>query len=362
MDEVYVNRLIRLREAMRESDIDGMIILDRDNTFYLTGFCGSASILVIMSDVAVFLADGRFFEQVRKSLSLDMYEIIFQNKDGKEQIKGFFGIRGKLRIGFESSIPYERYLWLSEAVRPARLVDACKILTSARMLKDEKELRLIRRAAAITDRCVEMILKELKPGVTEHELAVKIRRFFEDGGAEGESFPTIVAFGINSAYPHHETSRRRLKAGEAALFDLGCRVKGYCSDLTRTVFVGSSDARQRKVYEIVLGAQGEAIKKIKPGVSAREVDAAAREYISNAGFGDAFRHNTGHGVGINVHEQPRLTPLSDDILKKGMVITVEPGIYLPNFMGVRIEDLVLVGEDGPVALSKSPKKMRIISQ
>jgi len=361
MDEVYVNRLIRMREAMRESEIDGMIILDRDNTFYLTGFCGSDSILIIMSDVAVFLADGRFFEQVRKSLSLDMYEIIFQNRDGKEQIKGFFGIRGKLRVGFESSIPYERYLWLSDAVRPARLVDAGKILTSARMLKDERELRFIRRAAAITDRCLRMILKELKPGITEHELAVKIRRFFEDCGAEGESFPTIVAFGTNTAYPHHETSCRRLKAGEAALFDMGCRVKGYCSDLTRTVFMGAPETRQRKVYEIVLGAQSAAIEKISPGVSAMEVDAAAREYIRNAGFGDAFRHNTGHGVGINVHEQPRLTSLSYDILKKGMVITVEPGIYLPNLMGVRIEDLVLVGEDGPIVLSKSPKKMRIIS-
>jgi Xaa-Pro aminopeptidase len=352
-------RIAKLRRALLESDFDGMVIIDRANTFYLSGFRGSASILIIMPDVAIFLTDSRYYERARKILSVN-FDVILLKGDGKEQIKSFFGIRGKLRIAFESAVSYEKYCWLSKAVRPARLIEAGKLVRDLRLQKDEHEIRCIRRAASITDKCMAQICSEIKPGITERDVAIRIRRFFEDAGAEGESFPCIVASGPNAALPHHEVSRRKLKSGDVVLIDLGCIVGGYCSDMTRTVYLGSVSDEEKEIYNIVLESQKKGLKAVEPGILAKQVDAIVRDYISKCGYGDAFGHNTGHGVGISVHEFPSIGRTSSAVLKEGMVITIEPGIYIPGFTGVRIEDLVLVTGDGGRRLSKSTKKLRVL--
>ncbi len=355
----FRKRLERLRGAMCETGLDGFVVLDRANTFYFTGFRGSDSIVIVMRDAAIFLADSRYFEGVKNTLPAD-FEVVLQKRDGKRQIKDFFAKRRKLRIGFEPSIPYAKHRWLRGAVRPAHLTEAGKVVSHLRLVKDGEEIRHIRSAASIADRCLKTTFKEICPGLTEHDIAIRIRRFFEDAGAEGESFPTIVASGSNAAIPHHQTSRRKLRRGDVVLIDLGCKVKGYCSDMTRTVFVGETNKTEREIYKIVLEAQRRGIAAVKPGIPAKRVDREVRNFIAQAGFGDAFGHGTGHGVGIEVHEPPVISPRSKDILKEGMVITVEPGIYLRGKTGVRIEDLILVTKDGARRLSKFPRRLSII--
>jgi len=356
---IFGRRLFLLRKAMTETDLDVFIVMDRANTFYLTGFQGTYSLLMVTEDHALFLTDSRYYECARNSLPSE-YEIVLQMHDGKNQLKSFFTIHGKLRVGFEPQISYEKFRWLGDAVRPARLVETKDIIDPLRRTKDEDELRCIRRAAALGDRCFQRICHEIKPGICERELALQIRRFFEDAGAEGESFPAIVAFGPNAALPHHQTSRRKLKKGDVVLIDMGCRIKGYCSDMTRTLFLDTAREKEREIYRIVLEAQTKGLEAVKPGLPAREVDEVVRQHIIGEGYGDAFGHNTGHGVGIEIHESPVLGPQSADLLQEGMIITIEPGIYCPRFSGVRIEDLVLVTKEGAQCLSKSSKQMRIL--
>lgn len=356
---IFARRLFCLRKAMNETDLDVFIVMDRANTFYLTGFQGTHSLIMVTEDRALFLTDSRYYECARKSLPSE-YDVVLQKQDGKNQLRSFFAIHGKLRIGFEQKIPYEKFRWLSDSVRPGRLVETNDLLEPLRLVKDDEELRHIRRAALLVDRCFTMICRQIKPGVTERALAVQIRRFFEDAGAEGESFPAIVASGANAALPHHQTSHRKLRKGDVVLIDMGCRIKGYCSDMTRTVFLLSAREKEREIYRIVLEAQTKGLEAVKPGVPVSLVDEAVRRHISQAGYHDAFGHNTGHGVGIEIHEPPVIGPQSDHILREGMIITIEPGIYCPRFSGVRIEDLVLVTKEGAQCLSKTSKKMRIL--
>ncbi|HOE63905.1 MAG TPA: Xaa-Pro peptidase family protein [Candidatus Sumerlaeota bacterium] len=361
-------RIHRLYSRLAELGLDGMIVLDRENTFYLTNFSGTASILLLMQDSLIFLADSRYYERAKKNFRRSKspskkpinIEVVQQQGDGREQLKAFFDVRGKLRIGFESSISYESFCWLEKVVRPARLVEVSKEIADLRAVKDSYEQMQIRRAAALTDLCVDMLASNLRPGVSEREVAIAIRRFWEDAGAEGESFDPIIAFGANAAIPHHKTSNHRLKSKDVALIDFGCRVNGYCSDLTRTFFIGDPNANKKNIYKIVHDAQAAALQKVKPGVPAAEIDTAARDLIARAGFGDFFSHRTGHGVGIAIHEKPSIGAPSSDILLEGMVITVEPGIYLPGKFGVRIEDLVLVTKNGAELLSKTPKDIKIL--
>jgi Xaa-Pro aminopeptidase len=356
----YSQRLYLIRKFMKGEGLDGIIIMDRANTFYSSGFRGTYSLILIMHDVALFMTDSRYFEAAVRRLGSD-FEVVRQKNDGKCQLKCFFGVRGKLHIGFEPSIPYEKYRWLREAISPARLVDAGNLLKIMRFQKDAGELQYIKRAASITDRCFQKICKEIRPGVTERDLAVKIRRFFDDAGAESESFPAIVASGPNAALPHHQSSKRKFKQGDCILIDMGCRVGGYCSDMTRTVFLGEIKTREKEIYKIVFDAQQRGLQAVKPGIPARHVDYIVRQFILESGYGDFFGHNTGHGVGIEVHEPPVVGSRSEDLIEEGMVLTIEPGIYIPGRFGVRIEDLALVTKEGASILSKTSKKLKIIS-
>lgn len=345
---------------MKQNGLDGMILMDRANAFYASGFRGTYSLILIMHDIALFMTDSRYFEAAQKRMG-SHFEVVRQKNDGKGQLKCFFGVRGKLHIGFEPGIPYEKYRWLKEAISPARLVDAGYILKKIRCQKEPEELKFITRAASVADRCFKAICREIKSGVTERDLALGIRRFFDDAGAESESFPAIVASGANAAIPHHQVGRRKFRKGDCVLVDLGCRIGGYCSDMTRTVFLDDVKTREKEIYGIVREAQELGLHAVKSGISARQVDQAVRQYIHESGYGDFFGHNTGHGVGIEIHESPVVGPRSDDVLEEGMVITIEPGIYIPGKLGVRIEDLLLVTKEGAKILSQTPKKLEVIS-
>jgi len=354
----YIKRMNNLRKKMKNADLDGFIILDRSNTFYFSGFQGTSSIIILMSDVALFLTDSRYYDHAKKSLP-PFFEVLLQKNDGRDQIKSFFSARGKLHIGFEPSISYAKHKWLLRAVKPARLLEAGNIISAQRDIKDETEIKNIRKAASITDRCFRMVCKNIKPGMTERQIAINIKRFFEDSGAEGESFPTIVASGPNAAMPHHRSSKRKFKKGDVVLLDMGCRIAGYCSDLSRTIFLGSVSEPEKEIYKIVQQAQKIGVNAVRPGISAKELDGLVRQSITDAGYGESFGHNTGHGVGIEIHESPLIGPLSDIILKKGMILTIEPGIYCPGFSGVGIEDMVLVTGEGGKLLSRCSRKLLV---
>jgi len=231
-----------------------------------------------------------------------------------------------------------------------------------RRRKDEDEIAKIREAVALTDRAFEHILSFIRPGLSEREIAWELEKFLRENGSDGLAFPSIVAAGPNSALPHATPTDYRLKEGELVLFDLGGRYEGYCADMTRVIVLGEPTARQCEVYEIVLRAQEAALAGIKPGMGGVEADALAREVIKEAGYSDYFGHGLGHGVGLAVHEGPRLSYLAeDDVLEPGMVVTVEPGIYLPGEFGIRIEDLCVVRDHGLEVLTRSPKGLRSVS-
>jgi Xaa-Pro aminopeptidase len=231
------------------------------------------------------------------------------------------------------------------------------LVEELRAVKEEGELAALRQAVALTDAAYAHIAGYMQPGMTEREVAWELESFMRTRGAEKVAFDIIVAAGANGAMPHARTTDRAIRAGEPVVMDLGAVVDGYCSDLTRTVALGEADGRYREVYQVVLEAQQAAVQDIRPGMTGQEADAIARQVIAEAGYGEAFGHGLGHGVGLEVHEKPGVGRLSkEDVLQPDMVFSVEPGIYLPGEFGVRIEDLVVLGEDGPQVLSQAAKE------
>jgi Xaa-Pro aminopeptidase len=263
------------------------------------------------------------------------------------------------QMGFESSrMSVSKYNRLQEALTSvsysAELIPADELIRNLRVRKDGLEIQTIQKALQIAESAFRELLEELTPGMTESEMAWRFEQAMHRHGAQGLSFPTIVASGPNSALPHAVPSDRVVNAGEPLLFDFGVKFEGYCSDTTRTLLLETPDETFSKIYPIVLDAQQMAIEAIKPGMKGREIDAIARNHIDAMGFGDRFGHGLGHGVGMLVHEAPRLSPLSDDILEEGMIVTVEPGIYIPEWGGIRLENMVRVTNDGVEILNDLP--------
>ena len=224
------------------------------------------------------------------------------------------------------------------------------------MIKDAGEIALIKKSASLSDRVLKKVIKELKPGVTEKETAAKIHYLIESGGAESFSFPCIVAFGSNSALPHHSPGKTKLKKNDIALIDMGSRFDGYCSDITRTTLLGNVPSKAKEIYRIVKEAQAAALGSIRPGIHCSEIDGIARKIIADAGYGEFFNHNLGHSLGLVVHERPSFAVNDNTVLKPGMLMTVEPGIYIDGLGGVRIEDLILVTEKGHKMISRTPRQ------
>lgn len=355
---MYNARIEKLRRLLSEKNLDGFFISQPDNRVYLSGFNGSAGYLLITAGEKLLATDFRYLEQV-KTQAPD-YTLFRMTGVAGEWFTGLTGGFGISRLGFESGdISHAQYRQLTEALKkagsPIILVPENGLVENLRAVKEPCEIELIKQAVKITDRAFEHIESIIHPGMTELEVAWELEKYQRESGSGEMPFGIIVASGPNSALPHAQASGRKINAGEPVVIDMGARVGGYCSDFTRTLCIGKPDKTYRKVYDTVLGAQLAAISLIKSGMTGKEADGFARTVIEEAGYGDEFGHSLGHGTGLAAHEQPRVGPNSDDILVDGMVFSVEPGIYLPGWGGVRIEDLAVLENGVTRVLSKGTK-------
>ncbi|MCK9364495.1 MAG: Xaa-Pro peptidase family protein [Syntrophales bacterium] len=338
--DVYRKRAERLRSL---AEADYLIILDESNIRYLTGFTGGDGALLLGPVWMTLLVDGRYITQAGlETKNLEISE--FKNRT--EVISAVFQERGASCIGFESSaVSYGEYLRLRDSLPQATLQPLGSSLDLLRAVKDDAEVGEIKKAIRVAEKALTDVISLIKPGVTEAELAVELEYRMRRGGAERMSFETIVATGPDAALPHAAPGKRRIADGDFVLIDYGAVVNGYHSDETRTFCVGSPSPKQREAYQFVMEAHDRALGAIRAGVSCGEIDGVARSFLAEKGLDRYFSHGAGHGVGLAIHEPPRLSTGRADILEVGMVVTVEPGVYFPGEWGIRIEDMALVGKD-----------------
>jgi len=345
-------RTSRLRAALAREKLGALLVSGPANIRYLCGYTGSNGLMLVTKKKSIFYTDFRYQEQIRTEVTGCRKRVLKRDLYSAFPLEDARGVR---HLGVESGqLTLARYRLLKRGLKGIKLVPSHDIVMELRRTKEPDEVERIAAAQALTDAAFARVLKLVKPGVTENDLALEIDFHFRRAGGE-HAFESIVASGPNAAKPHAGHSARKLKSGDAVTFDIGCRLDGYCSDMTRTVFVGRAASEMHRVYEIVLQAQSRALDMMKAGVLARDADAAARGYIADAGYGKYFGHGLGHGVGMEVHERPGLAAPSKDVLAPGDIVTVEPGIYLPGVGGVRIEDMVLVTRTGLRNLTHSPK-------
>ncbi|HKH30500.1 MAG TPA: Xaa-Pro peptidase family protein [Gaiellaceae bacterium] len=341
-------RVDRLRDALEEP----LLVSAPPNVRYLTGFVSSNAAVLVEPDRVRLFTDFRYGEAARSVEGVEL-ELLKRNLYGSlsEMLSG--------RIGFEASaLTYAS--WETLTAGGAELVPRRGLVEALRAVKDESELRAIRAAAGIANRMYERLAEEQFVGRSERELAWRIEVLFHELGAEAVSFPAVVAGGPNGAKPHADPGDAPIGPGQTVVVDAGCTVDGYCSDCTRTFATGPLPDELARAYEVCLSAQEEAVAAVRAGASGEDVDAVARGRIDGEGFGEAFGHGLGHGVGLLVHEAPRLAQESGDVLASGNVVTVEPGIYLSGLGGIRIEDLVVVGDDGSEVLTSFPKELTTV--
>ena len=350
------SRRDRLRSRLADLGVEAFLATANPNVRYLTGFTGSNGQILVSEEWDVFLTDGRYETQAAREVEgTERAVYLAEFAPALARACERLGVR---RVAFESThVTVARHEDLSVA---CDLVPARGEVEALRRAKDEDERRRLREAQSISDAAFERILERVRAGVTERELAVDLESTMRRLGAEDRAFETIVAFGSSAAEPHHAPTDRELKQGDVVKMDFGALADGYHADMTRTVFLGRPSDRLRDVYELVRSAQQAGIDAMRSGATEGAVDAAARDPIEEAGFGPAFPHGLGHGVGLEIHEGPWLRRGGTDTVPAGAVITVEPGIYLEGVGGVRIEDMVEVGEDGPRPLPTSPKELIVL--
>jgi Xaa-Pro aminopeptidase len=352
------SQLSKLRQEMSRRELDAILVSQPENRRYLSGFTGSTGFLLVTDHDAILATDFRYTEQATiqapdyniwqtiGALSVWLPELVSNLSDS--------------RLGFEDGhVTFALYRQLSnilEETRPGlHLVPVEGLVESLRAVKEPEEIELITRAAEITDRAFETVTDTLRLNVTEKDVAWELERSLREHGSQSIPFDVIVASGLNAALPHAKPSDRQIQAGEPIVIDMGARIEGYCSDLSRTICLGTPDDTYKQIYTTVLKAQSAAIASIKQGMSGHDADALARTVIEEAGYGKAFGHALGHGVGLAEHEEPRLSPNTEDILKANMVFSIEPGIYLTGWGGVRIEDLAVMDGGKPRLLSNANK-------
>lgn len=350
------DRIEAIRPLITEAEIDGLLVSGADNRRYLSGFTGSAGFLLVSSTTAILATDFRYTEQAtRQSPSFDVRRLV---KGLSAQLGELCAAANVTRLGYEAhQLTVATFDDLSKvaAASGITLISTQGIVEQLRIRKSPEELHVLREAIDNADRAFEHVWRKLTPGMTEREVAWEIERHMRESGAESVSFELIVAAGREAALPHHRPSDRVIEPGEPIVIDIGSKVRGYCSDMTRTVCIGEPDAKFVEIYRIVREAQEKAEREVRPGMTAGEADAIARDHIAEVGYGDAFGHSLGHGIGLAVHEPPWVRADSTDVLGPGMVFSIEPGIYLPDWGGVRIEDLVLLTEEGAEVLTRAPK-------
>lgn len=358
-------RTNKLFSLLEEQALDAIIVVNPSNIHYLSYFTGSAGVLYISPKTQVLLTDFRYIEQANKQCP--DYQV--QN----HQAKGLLALLKELMdkdqvktIGIESnSVTYAEYEAYKSAFGETIIKGTKNMVEGLRQIKDADEIEALKRAQTIGDIAFTNIIRFIKDnyqnGVTENQIALELEVNMRKSGAQGTSFSSIVAAGTKSSLPHAVPGDVILKEGDFVVMDFGCVFNGYCSDMTRTIVVGQPTAKHYEVYNTVLLANEEALKAIKAGKTGKEIDAVARDIIKEAGYGDYFGHGLGHSVGLDIHENPRLSLADNTVLEAGMVVTVEPGIYIPDFGGVRIEDLIVVTEDGIENLTYSPKELIVIN-
>lgn len=352
-------RLEKLRQQMAEDELDGLLVTQPENRRYLSGFTGSAGVLVITHEAQALAIDSRYYEQVRQQCpAWELIEVGYDFVGNMLELLRQLGLGG-CRVGFEAGHLTVTTLHKWERALQGRLVlvHTEGYVEELRMQKDGDEIASIRQAIALTDETLAHITNWMQPGMTESQVAWELESYMRTHGAETVSFEPIVASGLNSAKPHAQPTGRVLQAGEPITMDFGCVVAGYCSDLTRTVCLGEpTDDRYMTVWNTVLQAQQAATEGAKAGVTGEVVDKLARDVIKEAGYGDYFGHSLGHSLGLTVHESPRYSYAYPDEVPAGAVMTIEPGIYIPGWGGVRIEDVVLVRGDDVEVLTTAPKE------
>jgi Xaa-Pro aminopeptidase len=346
----------RLETVKRRTKVDAILFWGLENIRYLCGFSGSDGVLIITGHERTFLSDSRYEEQARGELRGATF------KKYKQKIEGIAGFLQPLRVkrvGFESAaMPYESYKKLREKLTRVTFVPLAREISGLRARKTPEEREKIRQAIRIATESFVDASARFKPGARERATAEFLECRMRRRGGDKPAFDTIVASGPRAALPHGAASEKRMGRKEMVVVDFGVRFQGYHSDETKTVILGKPDAEQRRVYETVRRAQEKAMRAIRPGVSGRYIDGAAREVIARAGYGKFFGHGTGHGVGLAVHEEPLISPRGRAIVEEGMVFTVEPGIYIPGWGGVRLEDMVLVTPRGCEVLTVLSKELK----
>ncbi|WP_238650203.1 M24 family metallopeptidase [Paenibacillus piscarius] len=352
-------RVSRLRKVLQDLGLDAMLITSGYNRRYLSGFTGSSGVVLVTGDDSYLLTDFRYMTQA--SEQVHGLKVVQHDTKFIDTVRGLLPQGGQVRVGFEQDdVSFSAYTAYAEALQPAALVPLSKTVENLRMFKDEEELAVMQRAADLADATFSHILKVIKPGMTERDVDLEMEFYMRTHGATSSSFDTIVASGERSAMPHGVASSKVIGNNEFVTFDFGALLDGYCSDLTRTIAIGAPDPKLKEIYDVVLEAQLHALSHIKPGMTGRECDALARDIITRYGYGEYFGHSTGHGLGMEVHEWPRLSKLADEVLQPGMVVTVEPGIYLSGLGGVRIEDDIVITESGIRLLTHSSKDYTVL--
>ncbi len=349
-----------LNNILDELKLNALVITDPYNMRHVSGFRGGEGALYISATQKVLITDSRYTEQAGKESDFTVIEenrahnrqTILKECMEKETVSGDF------HMGYEDQSMLCCEFDRMKAALPVQVWTPLGTkIDDLRQIKTEEELTYLARAEEIGDKAFEKLLKVVKPGMTELEVAAELEYLMKKEGAEDLSFNTIIASGLNSSMPHAIPGYKKLEVGDFVTCDFGCKYKGYCSDMTRTFVLGKASEKQKEIYNVVLKAQLAGLAAVKAGVSGSSVDKISRDIIAEAGYGEYFGHGLGHSVGLFIHESPRLSPSDDTILQAGMIETVEPGIYVPGFGGVRIEDMVVVTEDGCRNLAHSPKEL-----
>ncbi|MGX7024148.1 M24 family metallopeptidase [Vagococcus hydrophili] len=353
-----INRVDNLRKEMIKEDISSFLITSSYNLRYLTGFTGTTGVALITLDDAFFITDFRYTEQAEKQCT--GYKVVQNFGPIFDVVADLVEEKELTTLAFEeATVSFKEYVQL-EMIMEADLIPVSGMIEELREIKDEDEVKIIEKACAIADKAFSHILTYIKPGMTEIQVANELDFYMRSLGASGVSFETIVASGLRSAMPHGVASAKVIEQGDFITIDFGCYYEGYVSDMTRTISLGEPSEKLKEIYQIVKEAQQKVLDVAKPGMTGAELDAVARDYITSKGYGEAFGHSTGHGIGLEIHEGPNVSKMAEKSFVAGNVITNEPGIYLPGIGGVRIEDDMLVTENGIKRLTHSEKELIIL--
>ena len=362
-DDIFSTRVRALRATMRghgRGGVEALLITDLANIRYLTGFTGSSAKVVVTQRGAWFFTDFRYDSQARDEVGeVSGFKIIILKKSWVEAVATLLRRLKRGSLSFEENfLTYGAFRGLKRALNGVRLKPVSGLVEKLREVKDQQEIKELQKAASIADagfKEAQRLINNLDKGLTELDVSEAIERVLKKKGAIGPSFDIIVASGARSALPHGTPTGKRIKKGEFVIVDMGALYKGYHSDATRTYFTGKPTRRHLEIHGCVLEAHDRAISIVRPGVKAADIDFAARDHIERAGYGKYFGHGTGHGTGLVIHEGPSIGPKSKGVVAEGMVFTIEPGIYIPGFGGVRIEDMVQVTDDGAILLTKASR-------